>query len=34
LGLFEIWPDVIVLLVMGAIGLVFGAVRLSRWFRL
>jgi ABC-2 type transport system permease protein len=34
LGLYEIWPDVIVLLVMGAIGLAFGAVRLSRGFRL
>ncbi len=34
LGLFEIWPDVLVLLGMGAIGLVFGSVRLSRWFRL
>lgn len=34
LGLGDILPDVLVLLVMGAIGLAFGAIRLSRWFRL
>lgn len=34
LGLPDIWPDVIVLIAMGALGLAFGAIRLSRWFRL
>ena len=34
LGLSDILPDVLVLSVMGTIGLAFGAVRLTRWFRL
>ncbi len=34
LGLPDILPDVLVLSLMGAIGLAFGAARLTRWFRL